>query len=74
MKTSLMHYLYLISFIRQPLHALGVFIGHHQEVFTVYVQQLVCFIPSGDWQLVRSGCPSSGGIHGICTAVGMSYI
>jgi hypothetical protein len=28
---------------------LGVFIAHHQEVFTVYVQQLVRVIHLGDW-------------------------
>jgi hypothetical protein len=30
-----------LSFIQQPVHVLGVFIPHHQEVFTVYVHQLV---------------------------------
>jgi hypothetical protein len=44
MKTNLMHYLSLIYFNKQPLHVSGVFIAHHQEVFTVYVQQLVCVI------------------------------
>jgi hypothetical protein len=38
MKTNLMHYLALIYFIKQPLHGSGLFIAHHQEVFTVYVQ------------------------------------
>jgi hypothetical protein len=55
MKTHLMRYLSLIYFIKQPLHVLGIFIAHHQEVFTVYVQQLVCVIRLGDWQLVGSG-------------------
>jgi hypothetical protein len=32
---------YLIS---HPLHIKGMFIAHHQEVFTVYIQQLVCVI------------------------------
>jgi hypothetical protein len=41
MKTNLIHYLFLIYFINQSLHVLGMFIAHHQEVFTVYVQQLV---------------------------------
>jgi hypothetical protein len=36
-----MHYLSLIYFVNQPLHVSGMFIAHHQEVFTVYVQQLV---------------------------------
>jgi hypothetical protein len=31
-----------IDFINQPLHVSGVFITHHQQLFTVYVQQLVC--------------------------------
>jgi hypothetical protein len=37
MKTNLMHYLSLIYFVKQPLHVSGIFIAHHQEVFTVYV-------------------------------------
>jgi hypothetical protein len=36
-----MYYLSLIYFVRQPLHVSGVFIAHHQEQFTVYVQQLL---------------------------------
>jgi hypothetical protein len=36
-----MNYLSLIYFVKQPLHVSGVFIAHHQEVFTVYVQELV---------------------------------
>jgi hypothetical protein len=31
------------------------FIAHHQEVFTVYVQQLVRVIRLGNWLLVESG-------------------
>jgi hypothetical protein len=31
----------LIYFVNQTLHVPGVFIAHHQEVFTVYVQRLV---------------------------------
>jgi hypothetical protein len=54
MKTNLMHYLTLIYFITQPLHVSGVFIAQRQEVFTVYVQQLVRVIHLGDWQLVGS--------------------
>jgi hypothetical protein len=41
MKTKLMHYLSLIYLVNQPLHDSGVFIAHHQEVFTVYVQQFI---------------------------------
>jgi hypothetical protein len=42
-KTNLMHYLSLIYSVNQPLHASGLFIAHHQGVFSVYVyvQQLV---------------------------------
>jgi hypothetical protein len=39
-----MQYLSFIYFITHPLHVSGIFIAHHQEVFTVYVQQLVCVI------------------------------
>jgi hypothetical protein len=41
MKTNQMHYVSFIYFVSQPLHVSGVFIVHHQEVFTVYVQKLV---------------------------------
>jgi hypothetical protein len=51
-KTIKMHHLSLIYFAKQPLHVSGIFIAHHQEVFTVYVQQLVRVIRLGDWQLV----------------------
>jgi hypothetical protein len=36
-----MHYLSLIYFANKPLHVSGMFIAHHQEVFTVYVQTAV---------------------------------
>jgi hypothetical protein len=49
MKTNSMHYLSLIYFVKQPLRVSGVFIAHHQEVVTVYVQQLVRVIRLGDW-------------------------
>jgi hypothetical protein len=35
-----MHCLSLIYCVSQPLHVLGIF-AHRQEVFTVYVEQLV---------------------------------
>jgi hypothetical protein len=44
MKTNWMHYLCSIYF-NQPLHVPGIYIAHHQEVFTVYVQKLVRVIP-----------------------------
>jgi hypothetical protein len=50
MKTNLMHYLSLIYFVIQSLHVSGVSIAHHQEVFTVCVQQLAGVIRLGDWQ------------------------
>jgi hypothetical protein len=40
-KNNLMHYLSSVNFVTQPLHVSGMFIAHHQEVFTVYIQQLV---------------------------------
>jgi hypothetical protein len=45
-----MHYLFLIYFAKQRLHVSGLFIADHQEVFTVYVQQLVhTFKFTGCW-------------------------
>jgi hypothetical protein len=41
MKTNQMHYLSLIYFVNQPLHVSGMFITHHKEVFTVYIEHLV---------------------------------
>jgi hypothetical protein len=55
MKTNCMHYLSSIYFVNQPLHVSGMFTAHHQEVFTVYVQQLVCVTCLGDWLLAGSG-------------------
>jgi hypothetical protein len=49
-----MHYLSFICSVKQPLHVSGIFIAHHHEVFTVYVQQLVRVIRLGDWQLIPS--------------------
>jgi hypothetical protein len=54
MKINQMRYLSLIYFVSQPLHVSAVFIAHHQEVFTVYVQQLVRVIRLGGWLLTRS--------------------
>jgi hypothetical protein len=36
-----MHYLSSIYFVTQPLPVSGMFIAHQQEVFILYVQQLV---------------------------------
>jgi hypothetical protein len=60
-KINLMHYLSLINFVIQPLHISGVIIAHHQDVFTVYVQQLV-LVRLGYWQLVGSGWINSASI------------
>jgi hypothetical protein len=53
MKTKQMHCLSLIYFVSQPLHVSGIFIAHHQEVFTVlvYVQQLVRVV-----HITRTNC------------------
>jgi hypothetical protein len=51
MKTNLMHYLSLIYFVKQPVLVSGVFIAHHQEICTVFIQQLVHVVRLGDWQL-----------------------
>jgi hypothetical protein len=55
MKTNWMRYLCSIYFVNQLLHVSGMFIAHHQEVFTVYMQQLVRVISLGDWELAGSG-------------------
>jgi hypothetical protein len=50
-----MHYLSLIYIVKQPLHVSGVFIAHHQEIFTVYAQEMARVIRSGDFQqMVRA--------------------
>jgi hypothetical protein len=36
-----MHYLSVIYFVSQPVHVSGMFIAHHLDVFTVYVQKIV---------------------------------
>jgi hypothetical protein len=41
MKANQMHYLPLTYFVIQPLHVSGMFVAHHQEVFTICAQQLV---------------------------------
>jgi hypothetical protein len=44
----------LIYFINQPLQVSAKFTAHHQEEFTVYVQQLVRVIRLSEWQLASS--------------------
>jgi hypothetical protein len=62
-----MHYLSLMYFVNHPLHVSGVFIAHHQEVFTVCVcvcvQQLVRVIRIGDWHLAGSGWTRRAASH-----------
>ena len=41
MKTNLMHYLSSVYFVNKPLHVSGIFVAHHQEVYCIYIQQLV---------------------------------
>ena len=40
-KSNLMQYLSLVYFVSQPLHVSGIFVAHHQEVYCIYLQQLV---------------------------------
>jgi hypothetical protein len=63
MKTNLIHHLSLIYFLKKPLHVSGVFIAYHQEVFTVYVQQLVRVIRLG-WPGSSVGIPTGYGLDG----------
>jgi hypothetical protein len=41
MKTNLMHYLSLVYFSSLNLYMFWAYVAYHQEVYTVYVQQLV---------------------------------
>jgi hypothetical protein len=59
MKTNLTHSLSLIYFVNQPLHVSGMFIAHHQEGFTVYIQQLGPVIRL-NWLAAGIALPSSG--------------
>jgi hypothetical protein len=43
-----MHYLSLIYIVNQPVHVSDIFSAHHQEVFTIYAQQLERVIRLGD--------------------------
>jgi hypothetical protein len=40
-KTNLMYYLLSAYFTNQPLHVSGIFVAHYQEVYYIYIQQLV---------------------------------
>jgi hypothetical protein len=55
MKTNSMHGLSLIYFVSQRVHVSAMLIAHLQEVFTVYVQQLVHVKRLGERLLAGSG-------------------
>jgi len=42
MKTNLMHYLSSIYFVNQPVHVLGIFVAHHQEVNYLHKTSGMC--------------------------------
>jgi hypothetical protein len=42
MKTNSLHYLSLVYFVDQPLHVLGIFVAHHQEVYCIYTTIGTC--------------------------------
>jgi hypothetical protein len=58
-----MHYLSFIYFVTLPLHVSGMFIAHHQEVFTVCVQQLVRVMRLG-WLAAGRVIKKNSKIHG----------
>jgi hypothetical protein len=39
-----MHYLFTVYFVNQPLHVLGIFVAHHQEVYCIYTAIVTYFI------------------------------
>ena len=36
-----MHYLSSVYFVKQPLHVSGIFVTHHQEVYTIYTRTTI---------------------------------
>jgi len=42
MKPNMMHYLFSVYFVIQPLHVLGIFVAHHQEVYSIYTTIGTC--------------------------------
>jgi hypothetical protein len=42
MKTNLMQYLPSVYFVSQLLHASGIFLAHHQEVYCIYTANGTC--------------------------------
>jgi hypothetical protein len=43
-KTNLMHYLFSVYFVNQPLHVLGIFVAHHQELYCINTTHTNCCI------------------------------
>ena len=37
----MLHYLFSVYLVNQTLHVSGISVAHHQEVYTIYIQQLV---------------------------------
>jgi hypothetical protein len=42
LKTNSMHCLSSVYFVNQPLHVLGIFVAHHQEVYCIYTAIGMC--------------------------------
>jgi len=40
LKTNSMHYLSTVHFVSQPLHVSGMFVAHHQEVYSISVKSV----------------------------------
>jgi hypothetical protein len=41
-KTNLMHCLSSVYFVNQPLHVSGIFVAHHQEIYSIYTTIGTC--------------------------------
>jgi len=42
MKTNLMQFLSSVYFVIQPVHVSGIFVAHHQEVYSIYTTIGMC--------------------------------
>jgi hypothetical protein len=42
LKTNLMYYLSSVYFVSQTLHVSGIFVAHHQEVYSIYTTIGTC--------------------------------
>ena len=58
MKNKLMHYLSSVYFVNQPLHVLGIFVAHHQEVCCIYTTNGTCCACTG-WDVMYRGALST---------------